>query len=97
LSHGTLSNALKRVGSGATLHGFRSSFADFAHERTGAANHVIEISLSHSVGNAVEQSYRRTDLFNKRRKLMEAWATFCTSPAKPAKGDNVVALGGGRP
>ena len=66
-----------------------SAFSDWAHERTSHANHTIELSLTHSVGGAVEKAYRRGDLFDKRRKLMEAWAQYCTSP--PAKGD-VVAL-----
>src|SRR5262249_2224822 len=62
-----------------TAHGFRSSFSDWAHERTGHDNIVIEQSLAHAVGSAVERAYRRTDLFEKRRRLMDRWATFCTT------------------
>jgi hypothetical protein len=48
-------------------------------------NHVIEMALSHSVGTAVEKAYRRTDLFNKRRQLMEQWGKYCTTaPARRA-------------
>jgi integrase len=97
LTSSTFLRALKAAGSDVTLHGFRSSFADWAHERTGTAGIVIELALAHSVGDKVEQAYRRGDLFNKRRRLMEQWSAFCTSPAKPAKGNNVVVLGGGRP
>ena len=70
----------KRLGFDATVHGFRSTFADWAHERTGANGMIVEMCLAHTVGSDVERSYRRTDLFDKRRKLMEAWVTFATSP-----------------
>ena len=73
-----------------TAHGFRSSFSDWAHERTGHDNIVIEQSLAHTVGSAVERAYRRTDLFEKRRRLMDAWATFCTT--EPVERDKVVPM-----
>jgi integrase len=60
-----------------TIHGFRSSFRDWAAECTGFANHIAAKALSHSVSSAVEAAYRRGDLFEKRRKLMEAWAGYC--------------------
>jgi integrase len=63
----------------ATVHGFRSSFSTWAHERTSYSNHAIEQSLAHTIGTAVERAYRRTDLFDQRRRLMDAWATFCTT------------------
>jgi integrase len=81
-------------GGGATVHGFRSSFSDWAHERTASPAHVIEMALSHSVGTAVEKAYRRTDLFAKRRQLMEGWSKFCATPAKPI--GEVVAIRGAR-
>ena len=71
-----------RPGSGYTVHGFRSTFMDWAHERTATAKVVIDMSLAHAVGDKVEAAYRRGDLVEKRRKLMEAWAKFCAS--KPA-------------
>jgi integrase len=81
LSEATMGRLLRdRLGGGATVHGFRSSFSDWSHEQTAQPNHVIEMALSHSVGTAVEKAYRRTDLFAKRRTLMEAWARFCTTP-----------------
>src|SRR5262249_27954131 len=60
-----------------TIHGFRSSFRDWTAECTGFANHVAEKALAHSVSSAVEAAYRRGDLFEKRRKLMAAWAVYC--------------------
>ena len=55
-------------------------FSDWAHECTSFSSHEIELSLAHSPGNAVERAYRRGDLFDRRRKLMEAWAAYCMSP-----------------
>ena len=57
-------------------HGFRSSFRDWAAEKTSFPNHVVEMALAHVIGDKVEAAYRRGDLFEKRRKLMEAWASF---------------------
>jgi integrase len=74
-----------------TIHGFRSSFSDWAHEQTAHSAHTIEISLAHNVGSEVERAYRRTDMIAKRRHLMEAWARFCASPPAKAQG-GVVAL-----
>jgi integrase len=80
----TVAKLLKGINSEVTVHGFRSSFSDWAHERTAFSNHVIELSLAHSVGSDVEKAYRRGDLFDKRRKLMEAWATYCNTPTRNA-------------
>jgi integrase len=60
-----------------TVHGFRSTFRDWAAEASHYANHVVEMALAHAIGNAVERAYRRGDLFAKRRQLMAEWATFC--------------------
>jgi integrase len=68
-----------------TIHGFRSSFRDWAAERTNFANHVVEAALAHEIGNDVEAAYRRGELLAKRRQLMEAWAGYCTSKAAAAK------------
>jgi integrase len=75
-----------------TIHGFRSSFSDWAHERSHFPNHVIEQSLAHAVGSEVERAYRRGTMFEKRRQLMEAWSRYCSAPAADAA--NVVALQG---
>jgi integrase len=77
----TLKSALERVGYGEfTVHGFRSSFRDWAAERTNYPNHVVEMALAHAIGNGVEAAYRRGDLFEKRRQLMRAWADYCSRP-----------------
>ncbi len=60
-----------------TTHGFRSTFRDWAAERTAFPGEVAEAALAHTVGNKVEAAYRRGDLFDKRRKLMVAWGGFC--------------------
>ena len=60
-----------------TVHGFRSTFRDWAAECTSFPSEVVEMALAHTVGNAVERAYRRGDLFDKRRRLMDAWAEYC--------------------
>jgi integrase len=93
LSQSTLREVMRREGhDGTTIHGFRSSFSDWAHERTAHSNIVVEMCLSHTVGSAVERSYRRSDLIQKRRALMNEWAKFCLSPRAEVDGD-VVAIG----
>ena len=71
---------LRRMGRGdLTAHGFRSSFRDWAAERTTFPAEVAEMALAHTVSDKVEAAYRRGDLFQKRRYLMEAWAKFCAT------------------
>jgi integrase len=65
-----------------TVHGFRSTFRDWAAERTNFPNHVVEVALAHAISDKVEAAYRRGDLFEKRRRLMDAWATFCAQPSR---------------
>ena len=67
-----------------TVHGFRSTFRDWAAESTAHPNHVVEQALAHTIGNAVEAAYRRGDLFEKRRHLMNDWAQFCGRPRASA-------------
>jgi integrase len=93
LSDMAMAVVLRRMSVPVTVHGFRSTFSDWAHERTAYSNHEIELSLAHSIGTAVEQAYRRGDLFDKRRKLMEDWGRFCSAPAAPP-GAEVVPLRG---
>ena len=64
-----------------TAHGFRSTFSDWAAERTAYPREVVEMALAHAVENKVEAAYRRGNLFEKRCKLMEAWADFCATRA----------------
>jgi len=68
-----------------TVHGFRSSFRDWAAEKTSSLNHVVEMVVAQVIGDKVETAYRRGDLFEKRRALMEAWSDFLTTePVKMA-------------
>lgn len=84
-----MSRLLTKTRPGLTLHGFRSSFRDWAAELTSFPNHVVEAALAHAIPNAVEAAYRRGDLFEKRRKMMEAWAQYC---GRPSEGGKVVAI-----
>ena len=88
-----LQKALARIGhTDITVHGTaRSTFMDWAHEQTAFAKVVIDMALAHTVSDKVEAAYRRGELFEKRRKLAQAWADFCCSPPAAAVG-NVVAL-----
>ena len=72
----TLLNLLERAGFDTTLHGFRSAFADWARERTNVPTAVAEAALAHTVKNAAEAAYARTDYFDKRVELMERWGRF---------------------
>ena len=83
---------LRRIGrDDLTAHGFRSTFRDWAAERTNFSSEVAEMALAHSVGNKVEAAYRRGDLFNRRRLIMDEWAKFCGTPNSAAQ-SIVVAL-----
>jgi integrase len=64
-----------------TAHGFRSAFRDWAAERTNVPREVAEAALAHAIENKVEAAYRRSDLLDKRRKLMEQWARHCAGEA----------------
>lgn len=68
---------LRRMQAEITVHGFRSTFRDWASETTGFSHEVCEMALAHTISNKAEAAYRRGDLFDKRRKLMEAWAGYC--------------------
>ena len=87
LSNRAMLAVLQRMRRGETVHGFRSSFADWCTEQTNFPSEARELALAHTVGSAVERAYRRGDLFEKRRQLAAAWARFCATPA-----DNVVPL-----
>ncbi len=87
LSDTTLAAVLKRLKVDATVHGMRSTFRDWCEEMTSFPHEVKEAALAHTVRNAVERAYRRGDLFDKRRDLMDQWARFCLSAG--SKGDVV--------
>jgi integrase len=82
LSNMSMLMLLRRMGrEDLTIHGFRSSFRDWAAERTGFPAEVAEMALAHTVADAVERAYRRGDLFQMRRQMMDAWAKFCAAPS----------------
>jgi integrase len=84
LSNMALLMTLGRMNRGnITSHGFRSTFRDWAAERTNIPGEVVEMALAHAVESKTEAAYRRTDLFDKRRRLMDAWAEYCMK-RKPA-------------
>src|SRR5262249_23738041 len=76
----TVTIALRAAGRKETIHGFRASFKTWAEERTNFPGIIVELSLAHRVGNAVENAYRRSDLAPKRAKLMQAWGKYCCTP-----------------
>lgn len=81
LSNMAMLQLLERMGfTDITVHGFRSTFRDWCAESTDYPNHVIEMALAHTIGNAVEAAYRRGDLFEKRKLLMQEWADYCGKP-----------------
>ena len=84
LSNMSFLMALRRMNrADITAHGFRSSFRNWAEEKTTTQRSVVEAALAHQVENPVEAAYLRTDLFAKRRRLMDTWAAFAT--ARPAQ------------
>jgi integrase len=86
---------LRRMGrSDLTAHGFRATFKTWASERTSFQNEIAEAALAHVVGDKVEQAYRRGDLFEKRRRLMQQWAAYCTTAPALERQGNVTPLRG---
>ena len=78
MSDMTFLGMLRRLEIPAVPHGFRSSFRDWAAEQSGVGWAVCESALAHSIGNSVEQAYMRSDLFEQRRGLMQAWGDHCS-------------------
>jgi integrase len=77
LSNVAMSKLLEGIAPGCTVHGFRSSFRDWIAEETDHSGDVAEMALAHKIVNAVEASYRRGDLLQHRRRLMDDWANYC--------------------
>ena len=77
---------------GLTVHGFRSTFRDWCAETTAYPHEMAEMAIAHSVGDKVEAAYRRGDMLERRRRMMDDWASFCARPA--AKEDNVSPIRG---
>ena len=93
LSGMAMAMLLRRIGVDVTVHGFRSSFRDWCAECTGYAHEVAEMALAHTIDNKVERAYRRGDLFDKRRRLMDDWAAYCVT-GEVTIGDNVTPIRG---
>jgi integrase len=91
LSVMALEMVLRRMKADVTVHGFRSAFRDWAGERTSFPREVAEAALAHLVGDAVERAYRRGDALEKRRRLMDAWASFLEQQPR----SNIVQLSAG--
>jgi integrase len=91
LSNMALLELLRGIRPGQTVHGFRSAFRDWAAERTAFPREVAEMALAHTIPDKVEAAYRRGDLFEKRCKLMEAWASFLAKPVS-AEGGKIVQI-----
>ena len=82
LNQDAMADVLSKLRPGVTVHGMRSAFRTWAEERTSYPNHVLEMALAHAIPNAVEAAYRRGDLFEKRRRLMEEWSRYCAAPVQ---------------
>ena len=85
LSDMTLSAVMRRMEVDAVPHGFRSTFRDWAAERTNFPRELAEMALAHTITNKVEAAYRRGDLLAKRLQMMQAWADFCEAPINQGK------------
>jgi integrase len=81
LSSGAIRNLFHRMKCRGSLHGFRSTFRDWAAEETSYAREIVEAALAHAFGDATERAYKRTDLLERRRAMMEEWAAFAARPA----------------
>jgi integrase len=68
---------VRRIRSGLTVHGFRSTFRDWVSEETDHSPEVAEMALAHAIGNKVEKAYRRGKLLERRRRLMQDWESYC--------------------
>lgn len=92
LSNMALLMTLRRMGrDDLTTHGFRSTFRDWAAEQTAYPNELVEMALAHTISDKTEAAYRRGDMLEKRRRLMQDWSDFCD---RPAAGGNVVPIRG---
>ena len=88
ISNMAMLELLRGMCPGLTVHGFRSSFSDWAAESTHFPAQVVEMALAHTIGNAVEAAYRRGDLFDKRRELMQAWGDYLDASAETGKSED---------
>jgi integrase len=74
-----MSMMIRRLGLDVTVHGFRSCFRDWVSEETNHSHEVAEMALAHAIGNKVEKAYRRGNLLERRRQLLQEWQEYCLS------------------
>jgi integrase len=77
---------MKRMAEKAVPHGLRSTFRDWAAERTNFPRDLAEMALAHTIGDKTEAAYRRGDMFDRRREMMQAWADFVVPTQKKIEG-----------
>ena len=94
LGHNAMWDLMKAMRADCTVHGFRSSFRDWAGDRTAYPHDVIEFALAHKIPDRASAAYRRYRALDKRRRLMADWSTYCATGPKLSQ--NVVAIGGKR-
>lgn len=85
LSDATLAAVMRRMELKAVPHGFRSTFRDWAAERTNYPRDMAEMALAHAIDSKTEEAYRRGDMMEKRRRMMTEWAAFCAKPELSGK------------
>lgn len=90
MSDMTLLAVMRRMAVDAVPHGLRSTFRDWAGERTNFPRDMAEMALAHVIANKAEAAYRRGDMVERRRQMMDAWAKFLSTPV--AQGKKVVTL-----
>lgn len=91
ISSMTMLKLLRTLGhDGITVHGFRSPFRDWCAEQTAFPREIAEAALAHVLSDKTEAAYQRGDMFERRKKMMQAWANFCHMPIK---GKSVVRIG----
>lgn len=84
LSDMTMTAVLRRMGVPVTVHGFRSTFRTWGADKTKFQREILEVALSHTVGDEVEKAYQRGEMLDKRRRVMDAWAAYLTMPSTKA-------------
>jgi hypothetical protein len=85
LGDSTLLAVIKRMGESFTTHGMRSAFRDWAAEQTHYPRELVELCLAHNIASKVEKAYLRSDMLEKRRPIMDAFALYCSTPTDDAR------------
>ena len=91
LSDMAMNKVMRDMNAKAVPHGFRSTFRDWAIDHTNFQDEIAKKALAHVIGDKTEQSYLRSEMFEKRRRMMQAWADFCDND-RSAAGSKVVPM-----